>query len=172
MTRGGIRKGAGRPRGQGKFGEETKPVRVPISMLTEVSDFLKTKGFSLPLYSSSVSAGSPSPADDYIESKLDLNQFLIKHPTSTFFVKVIGDSMINAGIGEGDILVVDRSLEPKPGKIVIASLDGQLTVKRLGKIEEQLFLLPENNQYKPIPIEEGNELIIWGVVTSLVRADL
>lgn len=169
MGRGGFREGAGRPKGQGKFGEETKPVRIPISMIEGIKNFLEKKGYILPLYSSLVSAGSPSPADDAIESKLDLNQYLVKNPTDTFCVKVSGDSMINAGIGEGDILVVDRRIEAKPGKIVVAAIDGQITVKRLGKIDNKLFLLPENDLYQPIPLEEGNELVIWGVVTSLIR---
>ena len=131
MPRGGSRIGAGRPKGQGKFGEKTKPIRVPISKVNSIMNFINNNSLSLPLYSSKVPAGFPSPADDHMEEKLDLNTHLVKHPTATFFVKASGDSMVGAGIHSGDILIVDRSLNPKSGKIVIAAIDGQLTVKRL-----------------------------------------
>ena len=133
MPRGGARSGAGRPKGKGKFGEKTTPIRIPESMVDEVLQFVNYKGYALPLYASKVQAGFPSPADDFMEGRLDLNQHLVKHPTATFFVRVSGDSMIEAGIHPDDILVVDRSLEPRHGKIVIAALDGELTVKRLHK---------------------------------------
>ncbi|MFW6276789.1 MAG: LexA family protein, partial [Bacteroidota bacterium] len=104
----------------------------------------------LPLFLESVSAGFPSPADDYMEGRLDLNDFLVKNPAATFFVRVTGDSMINAGIHSGDILVVDRALDPKDGNIVIAVINGELTVKRLSRLKNKLFLLPENREYRPI----------------------
>ena len=128
MPRGGSRVGAGRPKGQGKFGEKTKPIRVPISKVDSIMNFINNNSLSLPLYSSKVPAGFPSPADDHMEGKLDLNTYLVKHPTATFFVKASGDSMVGAGIHDGDILVVDRSLEPRQGQVVIAAIDGQLTV--------------------------------------------
>ena len=124
---------------------------------------------SLPIYSNKVTAGFPSPADDHIEGKLDLNTHLIKHPSATFFVKATGDSMIGAGIHEGDILVVDRSLEPRNGKIIIAAVDGSLTVKRLVKNGKSTMLSPENNKYKPIKLTENNDIIIWGVVTNVIH---
>ena len=108
--------------------------------------FIKNDSLSLPIYSNKVTAGFPSPADDHIEGKLDLNTHLIKHPSATFFVKATGDSMIGAGIHEGDILVVDRSLEPRNGKIIIAAIDGSLTVKRLVKNGKSTILSPENNK--------------------------
>jgi len=123
----------------------------------------------LPLYSCKISAGFPSPADDHIEGKLDLNTHLIKHPSATFFVKATGDSMIGAGIHEGDILVVDRSLEPRNGKIIIAAVDGSLTVKRLVKKGKNAMLSPENSKYKPIKLTENNDIIIWGVVTNVIH---
>ncbi|MDA0967688.1 MAG: hypothetical protein O2970_12155 [Proteobacteria bacterium] len=113
MTRGGARKGAGRPKGHGKFGEKTIPMRIPESMVDDVLGFVHTKGHKLPLYASKVQAGFPSPADDFMERKLDLNAHLVKHPAATFFVRVSGDSMIEAGIHPDDILVVDRSIERK-----------------------------------------------------------
>ena len=166
---GGSRKGAGRPKGGGKYKEPTKPLRVPESLVNQVLDYVQTDGYQIPLYASSVQAGFPSPADDYMETKLDVSKLLIKHPTATFFVRAAGDSMINAGIHPGDILVVDRSLEYKNGKIVIAAIDGQLTVKRLHKTPQATYLMPENPAYPPIKFEEGNEVVIWGVVTYVLH---
>ena len=169
MVRGGARKGAGRPKGQGKYKESTKPIRIPNSMINEVMSLIENNGYELPFYTSSVQAGVPSPADDHMEKKIDISKHLVKHPTATFFVKAAGESMLNAGIHPGDILVVDRSLEAKNGKIVIAAVDGQLTVKRLHKSKKGIFLVPENELYKPIKIEEENEILIWGVVTNVLH---
>ncbi|QDP72209.1 translesion error-prone DNA polymerase V autoproteolytic subunit [Legionella israelensis] len=153
---GGKREGAGRPRGSNVYGETTKPLRIPVSRLDDVKTFLASgQGMELPLYSSTVRAGFPSPADDYIECRLDLNQHLIKHPAATFFVRTSGDSMNHAGIQSGDMLVVDRSLGAIHGKIVIAAIDGELTVKRLFKKEGQVKLLAENPNYPPIDITEN-----------------
>ncbi len=123
-----------------------------------------------PLYAARVAAGFPSPADDYIEGKLDLNQHLVKHPAATFFVRVEGDSMIGAGIHSGDILVVDRSLKPCHGKIVIAVLNGELTVKRLEQRKGILRLLPENNSYPAVEITAAMDFMIWGVVTNVIHS--
>lgn len=169
MPRGGNRAGAGRPKGQGKFGQKTKPIRVPETMIEDIIRYIEGQGFELPLYSSSVSAGFPSPADDYMEGKLDLNKHLIKHPAATFFVRVSGESMIKAGIYPNDILVVDRSLDARHGKIVIAAVDGYLTVKRLHKLNGQTFLMPENNGYEPLEITNNNDVVIWGVVTTVLH---
>ena len=119
--------------------------------------------------SSKVSAGFPSPAQDYIEGKLDLNEFLIVHPASTFFVRVDGYSMQGAGILPDDILIVDRALEATNKHIVIAIVDGELTVKRLQIIGKKYWLVPENDEFEPIPIEEGMDFIIWGVVTYIIH---
>ena len=124
---------------------------------------------NFPLYSSKVSAGFPSPADDNLEKSLDLNSYLIKRPAATFFVRVNGDSMINAGINDNDILVVDRSIKPSHGKVIIAVLDGQMTVKRLHKRSGKVILMPENDLYKPIEIQSHMSMEIWGVVTSSVH---
>ena len=124
----------------------------------------------LSLYSSSVAAGFPSPADDHIEGKLDLNDYLVKHPSATFFVRVTGNSMINAGINDNDILIVDRSLKPSHGKIVIAVVDGQMTVKRLYKRSGKLVLMPENKNFKPIEITESMSIEIWGVVVTAIHS--
>ena len=121
-------------------------------------------------YSCAVTAGFPSPADDYLESKLDLNDYLIKHPSATFFVRVAGDSMVNAGIHTNDIIIVDRSIKPKHGKIVVAALDGQMTVKRLYRRDKKVILLPENELFKPIEISDSMEIVIWGVATNVIHA--
>lgn len=126
---------------------------------------------SLDLYGAKVSAGFPSPAGDVMEGKLDLNEHLIKNPPATFFVRVIGDSMIGAGIYPDDLLVVDRSIDPKSGKIVIAVVDGELTVKRLmlGGRGNNVFLVPENPAYRTITITEDMSFHVWGVVTYVIH---
>ena len=123
-----------------------------------------------PLFLASVSAGFPSPAEDYIEGRLDLNRHLIKHPAATFFVRVAGDSMIGAGIHPGDILVVDRALEPQDSNVVIAVIDGELTVKRISQRHGKLFLVPDNQAYEPLEILEEMEFEVWGVVTSVIHS--
>ncbi|MFL6208783.1 MAG: LexA family protein [Pyrinomonadaceae bacterium] len=122
-----------------------------------------------PLFMVSVSAGLPSPAEDYIEGRLDLNRHLIKHPAATFFVRVAGDSMIDAGIHPGDILVVDRALEAQDKSVVIAVLDGELTVKRISRRDGKIFLVPDNRAYAPLEIRPDMEFEVWGVVTSVIH---
>lgn len=171
IRHGGARPGAGRPKGKNKYGEPTQPVRLPVSLVGSVMAFVEHEGYQLPIYSSKVPAGFPSPADDFIEGALDLNQHLIKHPAATFIVRASGKSMINAGIHDNDILIVDRSIKPAPGKIVIAAVDGQLTVKRLHKTKDgKLLLMPENPDFHPIELKEGNDMVIWGVVTNVIHA--
>ena len=126
--------------------------------------------YALPIFLGRLPAGFPSPADDYLEGKLDLNRHLIKHPAATFFVRVTGDSMIGAGIHSGDLLVVDRSLEPADKHVVVAVLDGELTVKRLFKQNGIVRLLPENLNYQPIEIAPQQTIEIWGVVTSVIHS--
>ncbi len=126
--------------------------------------------YTLPVFLGRLPAGFPSPADDYIEGKLDLNRHLIKHPAATFFVRVSGDSMTGAGIHSGDLLVVDRSLEAIDGNVIVAALDGDLTVKRFRKRNGALSLLPENLNYQPIEITQQQTFEIWGVVTSVIHA--
>ena len=130
----------------------------------------RSTGRRRPLFLASVPAGFPSPADDYIEQKLDLNACLIKHPAATFFVRVSGDSMIGAGIHSGDILIVDRALEPADGSVAIARLDGELMVKRLRKRDGKFFLVADNPHYEPIEIGEDRDFGIWGVVTNVIHS--
>lgn len=123
----------------------------------------------LPFFGSKVSAGFVSPADDHLEAELDLNEHLIKHPAATFFVRAKGDSMQETGIFDNDILIVDRSLTPQNDDVVIAAVGGELTVKRLVVKLGKPWLYPANPSYKPIPIKEGSELYIWGVVVHTIH---
>lgn len=121
------------------------------------------------LFEAVVPAGFPSPAADYEEDKLDLNRHLIKHPAATFFVRVAGDSMIGAGIHCGDLLVVDRSLEPKDKSVVIAAIDGELTVKRIKIHRKKITLEPENGDFPAQEITEDTQFEVWGVVTGVIH---
>lgn len=116
-----------------------------------------------------VCAGFPNPATDFIEDNIDLNQLLIKHPAATFFIRVEGSSMNGAGIFSGDLLVVDRSIEPYNNSIVIAILDGEFTVKRLQKNNHSIVLVPENPDYRPIPVSKESDFAVWGVVTHVIH---
>ncbi len=122
-----------------------------------------------PVIGTSVPAGFPSPATDYIEGTLDLNDYVIKHRASTFFIRVDGFSMINAGIFPDDLLVVDRALEAGHNQIIIAVLDGEMTVKRLQIIKDEYWLVPENDAFQPIRITEDSGFSIWGVVTFVIH---
>jgi len=137
--------------------------------ITKIYPFESKIKHELPLYTARISAGFPSPADDYLDKKLDLNEYLIKHPASTFFVRVDGDSMIDAGIHSGDILIVDRALEPTGNSIVIAVIDGDLTVKRIKKTNDKLFLLAENPNYPLIEIKPDMSFEVWGVVSYVIH---
>jgi DNA polymerase V len=123
----------------------------------------------LPHFSSAVHAGFPSPTDDFLEGHLDLNEHLIRHPAATYYVRVKGNSMIKAGIHDGDLLIVDRSLEPRDNKVVIAIVDGLLTVKRLKKIKNKFFLVAENPDFMPIAINAENNVSIWGIVIHVIH---
>jgi DNA polymerase V len=124
---------------------------------------------SFPFFEAGVPAGFPSPADDYLESSLNLEELLVPRPSSTFFIRVKGDSMKGAGIFSGDILVVDRSLNAKPGDVVVALWNGEFTVKRLIKKETGYFLAPENPRYPLFPLSDDAEFQIWGVVTFAIH---
>lgn len=124
----------------------------------------------LPLFSTRISAGFPSPADDFLDKKLDLNEHLIHHPASTFFIRVVGDSMINVGIFEGDLLIVDKALEAKNGSIIVAILQGEFTVKRLVCKAKKIFLVPENPQHQSVEIKDAMDFEVWGVVTNVIHS--
>jgi len=182
---GGARQGAGRKKDTGHYGEPTKVMRIPQSRVYDIKDYLRrTKSnnvidFILPetnlssnartLFEHKVAAGFPSPADEHAEKKLDLNDYLIGQKETTFFVRIKGDSMIDATIHDGDIVIVDRSKQAKIGDIVLASIDGEFTVKTLAKQGQLPKLLPANHQYPPIEIKPEMQFEIWGVVTGAVR---
>lgn len=192
-SHGGKRQGAGRKPGHGKYGEPTTSVRVPESKKQTVLDFVSVlarkqhaeapqafapdflhpaahpEPFAIPLFSHSVRAGFPSPADDYVSEALDLNEHLIAHKEATFFLRAKGHSMTGAGIQDGDLLVVDRSLTPAHRSVVIAVVDGEFTVKRLYKRGGRIRLLAENPDFVPIEFKDGQELQIWGVVTNVIH---
>lgn len=162
----------------------TKAIRLPLPLVNQIMD-LKKKGklepnsmipanilssLPVPLFESRIQAGFPSPADDFSEGMLDLNTHLIKNKAATFFVRVTGDSMTGVGIFPGDILVVDRSLSQNSGKIVIAVLNGEMTVKRLKQKGNTVLLCSENEKYPPISVSKDEDFTIWGVVTNVIHS--
>lgn len=124
----------------------------------------------LPFFDVGISAGFPSPADDFIELQIDLNKHLIKHKETTYFAKVKGHSMKNAGIYDGDLLVIDKSIEPQDNKIAICQIDGEFTVKRIKIEKDVVWLIAENEDYAPIKVTPENELMIWGIVVYSIKA--
>ena len=122
-----------------------------------------------PLLLSKVPAGFPSAADDYLDGKFDLNEHLIKHKAATFFVRVTGDSMLGAGIHDGDLLIVDKALEAHDKSVVVAVVNGEFTVKRIKREHGCVWLMPENKNYQPMEMLEGSELEVWGVVTNVIH---
>ncbi len=123
----------------------------------------------LPFITAGIKAGFPSPAADFDETKISLDTVLVKNREATFYAKASGTSMTGAGIDDGDILVIDRSLEPRNNKIAVCLLDGEFTVKRIKVSKEEMFLMPENKSFEPIKITDDNQLIIWGIVTYVVK---
>ena len=123
----------------------------------------------IPLAHTGVSAGFPSPADDFKELRISIDQEVVKNEEATFYARVDGQSMQGAGLDNGDLLVIDRSKEPEDNAIAVCFIDGEFTVKRLKVEAECIFLMPENPNYKPIKVTEDNQLIIWGVVTYVVK---
>lgn len=189
MPRGGYRPGAGRKPGSNAYGEPTAPVRIPRSRLPEIQAWLaRLRGEgapvamhrpdpeaiaqAFPLFYARIPAGFPSPAEDDLDDALDLNNHLVRHPAATFFLRVQGDSMTGAGIQDGDLVIVDRAEEPRSGAIVVAALNGELTLKRLQRdaATGAVWLQPENTAYKPIPITEDVDLVIWGVVAHVIHS--
>jgi len=128
-----------------------------------------TTTINLPIVENGISAGFPSPADDFLDISIDLNKEYVKNPSTTFYGRVKGDSMINAGLNEGDLLIIDKSLEPIDDKIAVCFIDGEFTVKRI-KIEKDIvWLVAENEKYKPIKVTAENDFIIWGIVTTIIK---
>jgi DNA polymerase V len=123
----------------------------------------------LPYAEQGISAGFPSPAEDFLDISIDLNKEFIKNPSATFYGRVKGNSMKDAGLENGDLLIIDKSLEPKNGKIAVCFIDGEFTVKRI-KIEKKIvWLIAENKDYQPIKVTSENQLLIWGIVTTVIK---
>ena len=141
--------------------------RTPAAPLTPLLPTASLRALALPV--AVVPAGFPSPAQDYLDHSLDLNEHLVKNPPATFFVRVQGESMRGAGIASGDLLVVDRSLAPRSGQVVVAAVDGDLTVKRLKRRGVSLFLVPENPGYPEIALTDESAVEIWGVATHVIH---
>ena len=139
-----------------------------MSLSTPIPFDIRTS-LKLPLVSASVEAGFPSPADDHLERGIDLNEELIRNPAATFYVRVKGESMRDAGIHPGDILIIDRSVTPADRQIVVAMIDGEFTVKRFRKHGSKITLEAENPAFQPIEIGENQELTIWGAVTYIIH---
>ncbi|MBW8309583.1 MAG: translesion error-prone DNA polymerase V autoproteolytic subunit [Candidatus Paracaedibacteraceae bacterium] len=187
MSRGGFRPGAGRKKNSGLFKEKTVARRIPYSLAPALDQYLshlatskklgeniksifapQAHSLSLPFFSSKVAAGLPDMADDH-QDYLNLNEHLIPSPDSSFMVRVTGDSMIEAGIHNEDILIVNRSINPKDGHIIIAAVNGEITVKQLIMKADHVILMPANPQYSPLTITPSMEFRVWGVVTSVVH---
>lgn len=166
MPRGGKRPGAGRPK---TLQEPTERVRIPASMVDDVHRFIKGKTHKLPIYASRVQAGYPAPGDDSIEGQIDLTDYLVKNPLDTFLVRAQGESMKDAGINDGALLMVDRSVKPTNGKIVVAVVNGEMTVKYLIRKHGTQYLMPANPAFPEIPIDSETGATIWGVVRSAIN---
>lgn len=190
-THGGRRPGAGRKPGN-NMAQPTTVIRVPVNTVKIIKNFVSTltgehalqthadfseliqfvrakRHIVFPLYTSKVAAGFPSPADDHIEQRLNPSDYLVENDAATFFVRVKGDSMIEAGIFDNDVLVIDRSRTRQTGDIVLAMLDGEFTVKILEQSKKGVNLIPANRNYSAIEIKKEQSLEIWGVVTGSMR---
>ena len=130
----------------------------------------KTNSLGAILVDTGISAGFPSPAEDFKQERLSLDEVLIKNKEATFFARVSGQSMINAGLNDNDLLIIDRSLEPEHNKIAVCFLDGEFTVKRLKVESDGVWLQPENDNYKPIKITQDNQFVIWGIVVNVIKS--
>jgi DNA polymerase V len=137
--------------------------------IKKIYSFEKKSHYQIPFIAHAIQAGFPSPADDYVDRKLDLNELLITHPAATFFVRVEGDSMIDAGIQSGDMLVVNRAIHPSNNAIVVAIVNNELTVKRMRKQLDKIYLVSENPDFQAIEITQDTDFAIWGVVTYVIH---
>ncbi len=145
-------------------------LKLDSNKIINIFSALTDTALDLPIITEGISAGFPSPALDFVDLTIDLNKHLIKHPSATFYGRVKGSSLKNAGIDDGDLLIIDRSLEPTNGKIAICYIDGEFTAKRISVKKNELWLMPENDSYKPIKIEKENDFLIWGIVTHVIKS--
>ena len=145
-------------------------LKLHTSKILDIYSALTETVLELPYIDQGVSAGFPSPALDFVDLTIDLNKHLIKHPSATFYGRVKGHSLKNAGINDGDLLIIDKSLEPTNGKIAVCYIDGEFTAKRINITKNELWLMPENEEYKPIKIDENNNFMVWGIVTHVIKS--
>lgn len=146
------------------------PIKLHTSDNLDLYSALTETELSIPLGSLGISAGFPSPAGDFLDQTIDLNKELIKHPSATFYGRVKGQSMKDVGIDDGDLIIIDRSLEPTDGKIAVCYLDGGFTVKRIKIDKDCCWLMPANEDYQPIKVTEENELVIFGIVLHVIKS--
>lgn len=137
--------------------------------MLDIYSALTETALDVPVTPSDISAGFPSPALDFADVSIDLNKHLVKHPSATFYGKVKGESMKDAGINDGDLLVIDKSIEPSNGKIAVCYLDGEFTLKRIRIDGKEIWLMPENTDYMPLKMKEDNTLMVWGIVTYVIK---
>ena len=140
---------------------------------TESFDFFSAETeaeLSIPIAEGGISAGFPSPAEDFLDLSIDLNKELIKNPSSTFYARVKGQSMQDMGIDSGDLVIIDKSIEPKNGKIAICFIDGEFTMKRIKIEKDCCWLVPANKKYQPIKVTADNDFVIWGIVVHVIKS--
>lgn len=137
--------------------------------MLDIYSALTETALDVPVTPSDISAGFPSPALDFADVSIDLNKHLVKHPSATFYGKVKGESMKDAGINDGDLLVIDKSIEPSNGKIAVCYLDGEFTLKRIRIDGKEIWLMPENTDYMPLKMKDNNTLMVWGIVTYVIK---
>ncbi|MBS1588569.1 MAG: translesion error-prone DNA polymerase V autoproteolytic subunit [Bacteroidetes bacterium] len=145
------------------------PLKLHTGNLIDIFSADTASTLELPYVNANISAGFPSPALDFIDLTIDLNKHLIKHPSATFYGRVKGVSLKNAGIDDGDLLIIDRSIEPTNGKIAVCHIDGEFTAKRIKIAKGEIWLNPENEKYQPIRVTEENNFLIWGIVTHVIK---
>lgn len=148
---------------------EMKKLKLHSGSTLDIYSAITETSLALPVVSEGISAGFPSPALDFVDLTIDLNKHLVKHPSATFYGRVKGMSMKNAGISDGDLLVIDKSLEPSNGKIAVCYIDGEFTLKRIKISKKEVWLVPENDDFKPTKITEENNFLIWGIVTHVIK---
>lgn len=145
-------------------------IRLHKASTLEIYSANTSNELELPFVEQGISAGFPSPADDFLDISIDLNKELIKNPDATYYARVKGTSMKDAGLEDGDLLIVDKSIEPQNGKIAVCYIDGEFTVKRLKVEKDCIYLVPANKDYPPIKVTEENQLVIWGTVTTVIKS--
>ena len=146
------------------------PLKLHTGKMMDLYSADTESALALPVVEGGISAGFPSPAMDFVDASIDMNRHLVRHPSATFYGRVHGDSLKNAGITDGDLLVIDKSLEPVNGKIAVCFIDGEFTAKRIKITKEEVWLVPENENYKPIRVTAENDFLIWGIVTHVIKS--